>query len=89
MSFPIQQAQNAKKNADSVHPPVDWVPVTASDTTVLPVTRALWIGVGGTLVVTNPAGIERTIANVPNGYWVGQVTQVKAATTATSVLAVY
>ena len=89
MGFQTNQAQSTKRNADSVHPPSDWVPVTASDTTVLPITRALWIGVGGNLVVTNPAGVVRTIPNVPNGYWVGQVTQVRAATTATSILAVY
>lgn len=61
--------------------------VTPSDSTVFPYpTRALWIGVTGTLVVTM-GGATVTLTNVPVGLIRLAVTQVLAATTCTGVVA--
>jgi hypothetical protein len=62
--------------------------VVKSDTTVLPVTKALYVGVAGDLVVTQ-GGSERTFKNAAVGYHPLHVTQVKAATVATNILALY
>lgn len=63
--------------------------VTPSDSTQLPTTRALYVGVGGTVVVTM-LGADSTFMNVPSGTILPiQVQKVKAATTATNILALY
>lgn len=63
--------------------------VTPSDVTVLEVTRALYIGGTGDVVVTMANGAEATFTAAPAGILPVQVTQVKAATSATSILALY
>jgi len=63
--------------------------VTPSDSTVIPTTRALYVGVGGDIVVTmsDDQNIVTFVA-VPGGSILPvQVTQVRAATTATSIVA--
>ena len=65
--------------------------VTKSDSTVLAVTRALWVGGAGDLsLVFADGGSAVTIAGVPAGTLVPvQVTKVMDATTATSIVALY
>ena len=66
------------------------VVVTKSDATVIPATRALYIGVTGDVVVTMVSGATPiTFKAVPVGTLSVQVTQVLAATTATDILALY
>lgn len=66
------------------------VAVTASDVTVLTPTRALWIGVTGNLTVKMAGdGSLVTFSNVPVGIFPIQVTQVRAATTAASIVALW
>lgn len=64
--------------------------VAKSDVTVLPPTRELWIGVTGNLtlkMVGDGAVVE--FLNVPVGRFPIQCTQVRAATTAGSIVAVW
>lgn len=64
--------------------------VTPSDTTQLEVTRGLYIGGAGNLVVTMADGNNVTFANHPVGYAPIQVTKVlSTGTTATSIVALY
>lgn len=65
--------------------------VTPSDSTVLPAgVRALWIGGAGDVTVRFAAtGNIRTYKSVPAGRHLVQVDQVRAATTATDILAEY
>lgn len=64
--------------------------VTPSDATVLPVTRALYIGTTGNLsVVMADDGNTVPFSNVPVGIFPIQVTQVLAATTATNIVALW
>lgn len=79
------------RSADATRPALSAVPVTPSDVTNLPVTRGLYIGTGGTVEVTMAGDLAvATFTNVANGTFLPiQVTQVRAATTATGVLALY
>ncbi len=64
--------------------------VTPSDSTVLPANvRALYVGTGGTLVVTDQAGTDATFSNVPTGALLPiRATKVKATgTTASTIIA--
>lgn len=85
----------AYHNVDSIVSARDAVTVTPSDATVIPVTRALYIGTGGTLVVRmaggpgGPSATSVTFLSVPQGILPIQVDQVLAATTATGILALY
>ena len=65
--------------------------VTASDSTDLGVTRALWVGGAGNLAVQFVnAATTVTLTGVPAGTLLPiQVTKVMAATTATSIVAIY
>ena len=82
--------QDAHKNADSVHPATQAVAVTKSDTTQFKGTRGLWVGVSGSVVVTFLDGSDATFAGVLGGTLLPiQVFKVKAATTASSILALY
>lgn len=66
------------------------VSVTPSDATILPTTRALWIGVTGNVAVVDADGNTVTIPNVPVGVLPVQVTKVMSTnTTATNILAMY
>lgn len=64
--------------------------VTPSDSTVLPAdVRALYVGTGGNLVVTDQAGTDATFPNVPTGALLPiRATKVKATgTTASTIIA--
>ena len=69
--------------------------VTLSDSTTIPVTRALYVGVGGTLVVimadNNNTTSTNTFLNIPNGTILPlQVIKVySTGTTCTDVVALY
>lgn len=66
------------------------VAVAPSDATVIPGTRALWIGVAGNVAVRMVGGGEVTFTGVPVGELPVQVNMVKATgTTATTMLALY
>lgn len=60
--------------------------VTKSDATVIRA-EALYVGTGGTVVVTTRKGNEATFTNVPSGSVLPiACTQVKAATTASGIV---
>lgn len=62
--------------------------VTPSDVTTFLPTRALYVGTGGTLVVTMAGdGAEQTYTNLAAGRHQLHVTQVKAATDADDIVA--
>ena len=69
--------------------------VTLSDSTTIPVTRALYVGVGGTLIVimadNNDTTTTNTFKNIPNGTILPlQVIKVySTGTTCTDVVALY
>jgi hypothetical protein len=64
--------------------------ITKSDTTVIPTTRAVWVGGAGDLAVVMNRGETITFTGVPAGTLMPiQVTKVLAATTATSMTAMY
>jgi hypothetical protein len=64
--------------------------VTISDATVIPVTRALYIGGTGNLTVRMAEdGNTVLFSNVPVGIFPIQVDQVLNATTATDIVALY
>lgn len=68
----------------------DATAVTKSDSTVLPTTRALWIGTTGDVAVTMAHGSTITYKNVPVGVLPVQVTQVlETGTTASDIVAMY
>lgn len=66
------------------------VAVTKSDATIIPATRALYVGVAGDVVVTMANGATPiTFKAAPVGILAIQVTQVLNATAATDILALY
>lgn len=71
------------------------VAVTPSDSTILPITRALYVGTGGTLVVVmadaDTTSTTVTYTNVANGAILPiQVSKVySTSTTASNILALY
>ncbi len=65
-----------------------WTPVIPADGTVIPETNYLYVGVTGNIVATCN-GVDITFANVAVGYHPIRCTKVKAATTATNILAAY
>lgn len=65
------------------------VAVTKSDSTIIPTTRSLYIGVTGNLTVRMARGETATFANVPVGVFPIQVDQVLNATTASNIVAMY
>lgn len=81
-----------RPNADQVLPIVGGAAVTPSDANELAtVSRALWVGTGGNLVVVTMDGSAITLKNVQNGTLIPiRVKQVKATnTTATDIVALY
>lgn len=87
----------AYHNADATVAARDAVAVTLSDVTVIPVTRSLYVGTGGTVVVHmaggpgGPQAASATFTNVPSGFILPvQVDQVlNTGTTASGILALY
>lgn len=80
----------AFRSSNSTAPAHGAVAVTKSDATVIPVTRALYIGVAGDVVVSMADGqTPITFKAVPVGVLPIQVTKVLDATTATDILALY
>jgi len=64
--------------------------VTLSDTVEIPVTRALYVGVGGDIKVTMADGQVVTFVGVPTGVVLPiQVSKVMLTTAATDILALY
>lgn len=71
-------------------PSKDAIAVTKSDSTVLPITRALYIGVSGDVQVTTAKGTTALFKGVPVGILPVQVSKVQSTnTTATNILALY
>lgn len=77
------------QTADATAPAFRGAAVTPSDSTVLANTRALYIGTGGNLTVTMVDGNDVVFSNVAAGIFPIQVTKVKAATTASNIVALY
>lgn len=68
----------------------DAVAITPSDATVIPATRAIYIGVTGNLTVRMASGRNATFANVPVGVFPVQADMVlSTGTTATTMIAMY
>jgi hypothetical protein len=66
------------------------VAITPNDTTVIPVTRAIYVGVAGDIKVTMADGQAVTFSNVPVGVLPIQVQVVwTTGTSATTMLALY
>jgi hypothetical protein len=78
------------RGAESSRPANDAIAVTPSDATVIPVTRGLYVGTTGTLIVRTANGNNATFTNVAVGYHPLQVDMVLATgTTALGILALY
>lgn len=69
-------------------PALEQFAITKSDSTTFdPPTRGLYVGTGGSLVVTDPYGTDVTYANVPDAAMLPiAVKKVKAATTASDIV---
>jgi hypothetical protein len=72
-------------------PMTDGVAVTASDSTVLTTTRAIFVGGAGNLAVVMSNGTTVTLTGVTAGSWLPlRVTKVKSTgTTATNIAALW
>lgn len=81
------------KTADATVAAIRGAAVTISDSTVIPITRALFIGTGGTLVVHmggESAATTVTFTNVAAGIFPIQVDMVySTGTTASNIVALY
>lgn len=65
------------------------VAITEHDTNSFPLTRALYIGTTGNLVVTMADGVDCTFNNVPVGIFPVQCIKLKTASTVADVVAMY
>lgn len=66
------------------------VPITPSDSTLLPTTRAVYVGTSGNIRVQTADGQDVTFSNVPAGIFPLQVEKVFAtSTTASNLIALY
>jgi hypothetical protein len=82
--------QETLRNADSIHPVTKAVAVTPSDSTIIPRTRGLWIGVGGAVSVEFMDQSTAEFSTVGSGTLLPvQVRRVLVATAASSILALY
>ena len=83
--------QDAHSNADATVSAKFSNAVTPSDTVAITHTRALYVGAGGSVVVTDMQGNDSTYVGVLGGTILPiQVTKVKATgTTASNILALY
>lgn len=71
-------------------PAYDAVAVVPSDTTMIPATRGIYVGVAGDLVVEMVSGNSATFTAAANGILPVQVHKVKSTgTTATNIVALY
>lgn len=79
------------KTADATVSAAHAAAVTASDATVIPVTRALYVGTGGNLVVRMAKSqVNVTFTNVAAGIFPIQVDMVlSTSTTASNIVALY
>jgi hypothetical protein len=69
---------------------LDAVAVTASDATIIPVTRALYVGTGGNIKVRMSSGNSVVFTNVAAGIFPVQVDMVyTTSTTASGMFALY
>ena len=80
---------SAHRTANATVPAHGAVAVTKSDVTVIPPTRALYVGTAGDLTVRMVDGQTVTFIGVTAGIIPIQVDQVRAATTASNILALY
>lgn len=88
----IENKHQNRANADQVLPIVGGAAVTTSDSVdLVTMSRALWVGTGGNIVVITMDGSTITLKNVQNGTLVPiRVTRVKAtSTTATDIVNLY
>lgn len=66
------------------------VAITPSDATIIPVTRAIYVGVTGNITCRMASGATVLFSNVPVGVFPIQVDQVHSTnTTATTMIAMY
>lgn len=66
------------------------VVITVSDTTVIPTTRAIYVGTSGNIRVQTAEGQDITFSNVPVGVFPLQVEKVfSTSTTASNLIALY
>jgi hypothetical protein len=81
----------AHRTSDATRPASRALAITPSDATVLEVTRGLYIGTTGDVVVDMAEqGTSITFANVASGQILPiQVTKVRAATGASNIIALY
>lgn len=79
----------AYRDANSTAPAHGAVSITPSDVTVIPVTRAVYVGTAGTLAVRMADGMTITFPTVAAGIFPIQVDQVLAASTALNLIALY
>lgn len=81
----------AYHKADATVAARDAAAVTISDSTIIPVTRSLYVGTGGTIVVRMAgSGNQVTFNNVSQGIFPVQVDMVYATnTTASNIVALY
>ena len=79
----------AYRTADATVSAHGAVEVTKSDSTVIPITRALYVGVTGNLVVRMADGMSVTFSDVAAGIFPIQVDMVLDATTAANIVALY
>lgn len=71
-------------------PYVGGAAITKSDTTIIDVTRAVWVGGTGDLAVRYADGTSDTLQSVPAGTLLPiRIDKVMAATTATKISALY
>jgi len=77
-------------NADQTVSAFDAVALTKSDSTVIRTSRALYVGGGGNVVAKMNSGAIVTFTAVPGGTILPiQITQLRDATTASNVVALY
>jgi hypothetical protein len=80
----------AYRSADAMVSAMGAVSITTSDATVIPVTRAIWVGGTGNIAVRMADGTAVTFSAVPVGVFPVQVDMVKSTnTTATNLIALY
>jgi len=66
------------------------VAITVSDTTLIPTTRAIYVGTSGNIRVQTAEGQDITFSNVPVGVFPLQVEKVfSTSTTASNLIALY